>query len=111
MTNKKSIKESTEFLSEFQNEVHNALKFHGLMFPVSNEEINSFETIYGSTNVEMPSDLRDAKSIISWCEERIIETNSSPIGMAARNANNGLSEKTLETMKTLHEESTSKKKK
>ena len=40
---------------KFENELHTSLKFYGYLFPENENEVISFEKLYGKTEIEVPS--------------------------------------------------------
>ncbi len=96
---------------EFKKEIWVSVKKYGLLFPVTDEEVKLFEKLYGSTDVEMPEELKNSDDIFEWGEKHYGKTFvDEPLAMAARKGTN-MNSKDLEKMKNLHEKAVKKMRK
>ncbi len=93
---------------EFKKEVWISFKKYGLLFPTSDEEVKLFEKLYGSTDVEMPEELKNSDDIFKWGEKHYGNKSvDEPLAMAARKGTN-MNVEDLEKMKRLHEKAVKK---
>jgi hypothetical protein len=48
----------------FETSLFESLKKHGLLFPVNDEQVDSFEKEIGKTEIELPAKFRNAETFI-----------------------------------------------
>ena len=83
-------KEIHQFDKSFEKQVFEALKFYGFKLPKTQEQIDEYVRMFGSTRIELPDSLMDAGAIFDNISKN--DKNSSNQGgniwaMAARGDN------------------------
>lgn len=71
--NEKPHKES------FENALFNSLKKHGLLFPVTDDQIDSFEKKFGETENELPARFESAEIFLKKETKVIPIINNDPV--------------------------------
>ncbi len=64
----------------FENDLHEEMRAHGLLFPISDKEIERFEAKF--TRVPLPDALKSADQILLRNKERI-QTTTQPVFQVA----------------------------
>ncbi|MBL7889726.1 MAG: hypothetical protein JNL24_09240 [Bacteroidia bacterium] len=67
---KKTTKFKTEIMSKsnsnnFENELYQIFKKYGYLFPTTEEEVERFEKLHGSTDIQMPEKFKTPDAIIA----------------------------------------------
>ncbi|HLG41025.1 MAG TPA: hypothetical protein VI461_15195 [Chitinophagaceae bacterium] len=56
----------------FKEKVAVSFKNHGLKIPTTDEEVEIFEKVYGTTDFDLPEELGDSNSILEWGDEQYL---------------------------------------
>lgn len=67
--------------STFESELKYSMRYYGMLFPSSEEEVKIFEKLYGPTDVEMPDHLKDPKFLLSQKKSQMA-VSDKPIEVA-----------------------------
>ncbi len=72
--------------NSFEKQVFEALKHYGYRVPKSEEEIDQYIRMFGSTKIELPESLKDAGAIFDKAKKKNIlaDQKDEIVGMAAR---------------------------
>ncbi len=85
----KRNKEIHQFDKSFEKQVFEALKFYGFKLPKTQEQIDEYVRMFGSTRIELPDSLKDAGAIFDSItkNETLSDQSNGVWAMAARGDN------------------------